>query len=346
MRDVSVAVLRFSDDMDIFDRLRQFEVLAHFSDSQIDLLSLCTSRLRYPEGSMVLKEGDTTRELYFIDVGEIQIQRNTPYGTYALARLKAGDIFGETSFVDDNARSGDALIVKDTVLFPISPDSLAPAIEQDRRFQMALYWAIWKSLSTKLRLTNETLARFFSKTGSKTPETVLPRDETSGEIHVGVGAKRELFREQKLSPMEINFMATLSKEEKFPAQEYIFREGEAGDRMFVVLEGQVMISKQITGAGEEALAFLERGDYFGEMALIDQQPRSADARAHDSGAVVLSISREVLEGILDIQKVSSLRLLQLLCNLVAKRLREIDDKLVGWFIFAAGSGESLDSPMQ
>ncbi len=330
--------------MDIFDRLRQFDILAHFSDSQIERLSICTSRIRYPKDTLVLKEGDKTRDLYFVDVGDIQIQRNTPYGCFSLARLKAGDVFGETSFVDDHARSGDALIVTDTVLFVVNPASVAPVIEQDQRFTLALYWAVWKSLSAKLRKTNEALARFFSKSGSATQETELTRDETSGEIHVGIGAKRELFREQKLSPMEINFMATLSKEEKFPPNEYIFREGEGGDKMFVVLEGQVMISKQITGAGEEALAFLERGDYFGEMALIDQQPRSADARAHDNGAVVLSISREVLEGILDIQKVSSLRMLRLLCNLIAKRLREIDDKLVGWFIFAAGSGESLDTP--
>ena len=330
--------------MDIFDRLRQFEILAHFSDSQIDLLSTCASRIRYPKDSLVIKEGDQTRDLYLVDIGEIQIQRNTPYGCFTLAQLKAGDVFGETSFVDNNARSGDALILTDSVLFPISPTSLAPVIEKDQHFNLALYWAVWKSLSTKLRKTNEVLAHFFSKSGSEASPEILPRDETSGKIQVGIGAKRDLFREQTLSPMEINFMATLSKEEKFSPHDYIFREGEDGDRMFIVLEGQVMISKQITGAGEEALAFLERGDYFGEMALIDQQPRSADARAHDDGAVVLSISREVLEGILDIQKVSSLRLLRLLCNLVAKRLREIDDKLVGWFIFAAGSGDSLDIP--
>jgi len=52
----------------------------------------------------------------------------------------------------------------------------------------------------------------------------------------------------------------------------------------------------------------------------------------------------VLEGILDIHKVSSIRLLELLCRLIAKRLREIDDKLVGWFIFAGGTGQSLEAP--
>ncbi|MGD2115412.1 MAG: cyclic nucleotide-binding domain-containing protein, partial [Acidobacteriota bacterium] len=113
-------------------------------------------------------------------------------------------------------------------------------------------------------------------------------------------------------------------------------EGDAGATMYVVLEGQIMISKNIPGAGDEALAFLERGDYFGEMALIDNKPRSADARAHDRGAVVLAIPGDVLSGILDIQKVSSLRLLKILCTLVAKRLRELDDKLVGWFILAGG----------
>ena len=105
-----------------------------------------------------------------------------------------------------------------------------------------------------------------------------------------------------------------------------------------VVDGRVRIGKQIPGAGEEALAFMERGDWFGEMALIDNQPRSAEATAHDGGAVVLAVPRDVVAGLLDIKKVSSLRLLRILCGLVAKRLREIDDKLVGWFILAGGGG--------
>jgi hypothetical protein len=44
------------------------------------------------------------------------------------------------------------------------------------------------------------------------------------------------------------------------------------------------------------------------------------------------------------KKLSSLRLLKILCSLVAKRLREVDDKLVGWHILAAGGGASLEAP--
>ncbi len=329
--------------MDIFYRLRQFEILSHFSDQQIDQLASCTSQVRYHAGASILEEGDDSREFYLVDVGEIEIQRSTPYGRYTLARLAAGDVFGETAFVDRHARSGDAVVVADATLFPVGAASLTSLMEEDKKFTLALYWALWKSLSQKLRSTNQSLAHFFSQASpaDSLQEASLPR---AGDVHVGVGAKRQLFREQPgLSPLEINFLATLSKEMKFAPDEYIFREGEEGDRLYVVLEGQVMISKQIVGAGEEALAFLERGDYFGEMALIDHQPRSADAKAHGD-VVVLTVSSEVLEGILDIEKVSSLRLLRLLCRLVAKRLREIDDKLVGWHIFEAGAGESLSVP--
>ena len=230
------------------------------------------------------------------------------------------------------------------MLFPFNPVAIQKTSEEDPTFELAMYWTFWKSLSRKLRHTNDRLAQFFQN--ATEPAAYQGADPPTGsDVHVGLHDKRELFREHKLSPMEINFLATLSKAERLGPDEVVFREGQEGDRMYVVLEGRVMISKQIAGAGEEALAFLDRGAFFGEMALIDRQPRSADATADKEGAVLLTIPREVLEGILDIQKVSSLRLLQLLSKLVAKRLREVDDKLVGWFIFSAGSGSSLGSPI-
>lgn len=326
---------------DLYDRLRHFEILTHFSDEQIDLLVTCTSMVRYSKGSKIIGEGDESRDIYLIDKGEIEIRRDTPFGHYPFAVLKAGDVFGETSFIDGQPRSGDAFVVEDAVLFPLNAVAMERPMEENPRWALALYWALWKSLSHKLRLTNEVLADFFTGDRKRAPNQPLVRQNE--DFRVGLDKKRDLFREQPLSPMEINFLSSLSKEKHFKQEEYIFREGQDGDALYIVLEGQVRISKD-TAAGEEALAILERGDYFGEMALIDRKPRSADAKAHSAEAVVLMISREVLEGILDIQKVSSLRLLKLLCGLIAKRLREIDHKLVSWFIFDQGSGETLGMP--
>jgi len=324
------------------ERLRSSNLFEHFSDEQIEQLARCTSLVRYPEGTLVIKEGDMTHDAYVIDSGTIRIQRDTPYGVYQLADLGEGDMFGETSFVDQSARSGDALVVEAAAILPLNAVALR-SLEEDQRFTLALYWTFWKSLSVKLRKTNDHLAHFFSSE-SAAPTQGTSAAEGTAEFRVGIAAKKDLFQEQKLSPLEINFLSTLSKERRLAGGEVVFREGEEGKDLYVVLDGRVMISKHIAGAGEEALGFIERGDYFGEMALIDDKPRSADAKADENGAVVLAIPSGVLERILDMKKVSSIRLLKILCGLVAKRLREIDDKLVGWFIFAGGSGNSLELP--
>lgn len=58
----------------------------------------------------------------------------------------------------------------------------------------------------------------------------------------------------------------------------VFREGDPGDGMYIVLEGRVKIFR--THDGREAnLAVLGRDEFFGEMSLLDHQPRSATAKA-------------------------------------------------------------------
>lgn len=325
--------------MTLAERLKRWDAFSHFTGPQLEILEGCVALTRYPEGVAVLKEGDSTYDAYLIESGKVRIERRTPYGQYSLATLGPGDLFGETAFVDRNTRSGDAVTEGDTQLLGFNPVTLKSLLDGDRRLALALYWTFWKSLSRKLRRTNARLEQFFSETGRPVSGfKPHPGVETSGDFRVDLASKRKLFEEQRLSSLEINFLASLSQERKLAPGDVLFHEGDLGDEMYVVLEGRVMIYKHISGAGEEALAFLERGDYFGEMALIDREPRSADARADEGGAVVLAIPGEVLSGILDIGKPSSLPLLKLLCALVAKRLRELDDKIVGWFILAGGGG--------
>jgi CRP/FNR family transcriptional regulator, cyclic AMP receptor protein len=319
------------------DRLRRWDAFSHFAPDQLDALEGSVSLDRYGRGDFVVQEGERTRDAYLIESGKVRIQRKTGYGDYVLATLGPGDLFGETAFVDEHERSGSAVAEGDVQVVGFNPEALAGAFEGDRRTALSFYWTFWKSLSRKLRDTNRRLEEFFSRTGGSDDSAHRRGGGEAADFRVDLAAKRKLFEEQRLSRMEINFLTTLSQERRLAPGELLFREGDDGEEMYVVLEGRVMIYKFIPGAGEEALAFLERGDYFGEMALIDREPRSAWARADERGAVVLAIPEDVIGGILDITKVSSLPLLKILCSLVAKRLRELDEKLIGWYILSGGS---------
>ena len=70
-----------------------------------------------------------------------------------------------------------------------------------------------------------------------------------------------------------------------PAGTVLFREGDAGDRMYVIAEGKVRIVKTL-GSGEVTIASLIAGDCFGEMSLLDKQPRSATAVTSEQARLV------------------------------------------------------------
>ena len=61
----------------------------------------------------------------------------------------------------------------------------------------------------------------------------------------------------------------------------IFKEGEPGDTMFIIQKGRVKITKRI-GNVDKILMVLQKGDFFGEMAIVNQAPRTATATAVDN----------------------------------------------------------------
>jgi signal transduction histidine kinase len=84
----------------------------------------------------------------------------------------------------------------------------------------------------------------------------------------------------------------------FDADEVIFREGDPGNCLYLVIEGNVRISKTGRGGLQETLNFVGADNFFGEMALVDGQPRSAQATAA-SPAVLGSVDAAMFNRILD-----------------------------------------------
>ena len=320
----------------MIETLRRLPFFTHFSDAQLEQLRGCAFRHQYPEGAVIIQERESTREAFIVESGSVSLQRQTSYGQFEVTRLEPGDLFGEMNFVDGDTRSVDALTLSGCELLVLNPIRLDQLCQEDPSFEVAFFWTLWLSLSRKLRTTNSNLSRFFvEEQGTSVPAKEVI--ETFEEPGVDIESKRGVFREQGLSNMEINYLASLCEARRLQPGQMVFADGDEGDRMYVVAEGRIMISKVIPGAGEEALAFLSRGEYFGEMALIDSLPRCADAKADSGGALVLAIKKEVLGKILDIDRASSIRLLQSLTKILAKRLRESNEKIIGWYILSGGS---------
>ena len=73
----------------------------------------------------------------------------------------------------------------------------------------------------------------------------------------------------------------------FPAGKVLFREGDAGEDMYIIQSGRVAIKKR-TGANKDVtLAVLEKGDFFGEMAVLERMPRSATAEMSEGGDLIV-----------------------------------------------------------
>jgi CRP-like cAMP-binding protein len=138
-----------------------------------------------------------------------------------------------------------------------------------------------------------------------------------------------------LTRQELEKIQNICVVEKYAKDTILFFEGDPGNRCYLITKGTVRISKFIPNIGEEALAVLKEGDYFGEMALIDNFPRSAHAIAN-TDIEVLAIYKVELDYILNMDHELGYKLLWKFTETLSKRLRETNDKMTGLLAMSIG----------
>lgn len=89
----------------------------------------------------------------------------------------------------------------------------------------------------------------------------------------------------------------------------LFREGEDGDEMFIVQSARVAIKKRLKDGGDTTLAVLEKGDFFGEMAILERLPRSATAEVVEDGDLI-KIDSEVFGDMIKANPEIAIRMLR------------------------------------
>jgi CRP/FNR family cyclic AMP-dependent transcriptional regulator len=132
--------------------------------------------------------------------------------------------------------------------------------------------------------------------------------------------KVPLFSE--LGPAELQRVVEVARERTYPKNSVILFEDDPGDALYVVAKGQVKVVLIGEDGREVILSVLGEGEHFGEMALIDDEPRSAHVIAMEDSTLVV-LRREDFQPILAQTPQIGLALLKEL----SRRLRRVDEKV-------------------
>ncbi|MCX7944723.1 MAG: cyclic nucleotide-binding domain-containing protein [Deltaproteobacteria bacterium] len=148
------------------EQLKRFGI---FSQIPRDILLPITNVVRtvsFPAQSVIFNEGSTGDRMYLLEKGQVRISKFiSGVGEEALSILNEGSYFGEMSLIDAFPRSATAIAHTDCELFEIYRDDFVDMLQSDRDLAYFVMWSLLKTLSHRLRETNEKIKAFFAMTG-------------------------------------------------------------------------------------------------------------------------------------------------------------------------------------
>ena len=133
---------------------------------------------------------------------------------------------------------------------------------------------------------------------------------------------------EMLSDAELRVLAELSRARKFAAGEVVFQEGDAGDALFVLAQGEVDVVAAGASGDPRTIATIGAPAAFGEMSLVDREVRSATVRARTACAA-LQLGAENFTSFRKRSRDGFTLFLVNVARVLSSRLREANRKLAG-----------------
>ncbi len=206
----------------------------------------------YKPGEIIIKQGDPCTCVYMLAHGEIEVTEEKDGEEKVLAHLNAGSVFGEMALISEAPRVASARAIRESNVLVLSRDELETAAEDLDDITWAMAKFVRKRFINNLLLTSPVFQPF----NQEERKEILERFTS-----VGV-----------------------------PTDEVIIQEGTTGPGLYLILGGEVEISK-FEGDTSVHLTRMAEGSVFGEISLINDSPTTATVQAVRGGEF-LFLSKE------------------------------------------------------
>lgn len=270
------------------------------------------SFVNFRKGSYILVEGKAESDrFYIIQGGKVQITKETEVVSEEGGNvLGPGDFIGVVSSMSGHSQIETAMAATDVTLISVRKDQYSELIEKNTPVAMKIIYSFTK----KMRYLDEALTRITLKKNVEDDITHLFNIgeyyaklsqyglAMYGYFHYLKNAPNGLYapvareRFMALKSMGVNVNPALLEpksgemQRQYAEDSMVFCECQPGAELYIIQKGQVKITK-IVDNNEVLLAVLKQGDMFGEMALLENKPRSASAIAL-AGSQLLAVNRQ------------------------------------------------------
>ncbi len=230
-----------ADGSPTFGILRNVLLFDSLADLDLKRIARESRHVTFKAGELIFRQGHYGHNMYVIEAGSVQVLANGHDGAdVVVARLERGHWFGE--------------------------QALLPGGTSRRNAAVRAYDDV-----TLLEVSRENFLIVLEK-DPKRLEELRQRGRAQQE------QQKLAIQEAFLQSLSIEFAEGSHRKETFAAGETVFHEGDIGDRVYMVQSGRAIVSQRNAG-GESILSELEPGQFFGELALVRHEPRSATVRA-------------------------------------------------------------------
>ena len=300
----------------------------------------------FRKGSYLVVEGkENTDHFYILQKGNVQCFKASGSGL-APTVYGPGDFVGVVPCMSDHLQIETAIASTDVMAISVRKDQYPELISQNTPVALKII----KTFANRMRVMNEMLTKAtlhsvvqdtheqIFKVATFYEKNALP-DVAVFAYYQYLKTKpegpnadlaKQKFVALKPKTHAVYFEPTAEPARQYPKDTMIFSEAQSGSDMFIIQRGEVSITKVVNG-NEVTLAVLKKGDMFGEMALIENKPRSANALAH-SDCTLMVINRSNFNQMVATQP-----------QLVAKLTTTLADRL--WSMYRQLDNAALQEPL-